>query len=81
MLLCSVWAELFWGLDSADILFISLSAVTVESDAERVPGVDLVRHHDMLWRVLDHAPQRVLHPSVEAALVLRRCFLALTGFP
>lgn len=23
----------------------------------RLPGVDLVRHHDTLRRVLDHAPQ------------------------
>lgn len=35
-----------------------------------LPGVNLVRHHDMLWCVLDHAPQRVLHPSVEVVLVL-----------
>ena len=46
-----------------------------------LPGVDLVRHHDTLGRVLDHAPQRVLHPlSVKAVLVLGRRLLALTGF-
>lgn len=51
-----------------------------KSGVVRVPGVDLVFHHDMLGRVLDHAPQRVLHPVVEAVLVLCRRLLALAGF-
>lgn len=45
-----------------------------------VPGVDLVRHHDMVRRVLDHAPQRVLYTSVKAVLVLCLWLLGLTGF-
>lgn len=45
-----------------------------------LPGMDLVCHHDPIWRVLDHAPQRVLHPRVKVVLVFCRCVLALPGF-
>ncbi len=51
-----------------------------KSGVVRVPGVHLVCHHDMLRRVLDHAPQRVLHPGVEAVLVLCLRLQALAGF-
>lgn len=46
----------------------------------RLPGMDLVRHHDPVWRVLDHVPQRVLHLRVKVVLVLCRRVLALSSF-
>lgn len=52
----------------------------VAERSSRLPGVDLVRHHYMLGCVLDHGPQRVLHPTVEVVLVLSWCLLALAGF-
>lgn len=45
-----------------------------------LPGVHLVCHHDMIGRLLDHAPQRALHLTLKVMLVLCGCFLALTGF-
>lgn len=45
-----------------------------------LPGMDLVRHHDPVWRVLDHVPQRVLHLRVEVALVFCRRVQGLPSF-
>lgn len=30
-----------------------------------LPGADLIGHHDGFWRLLDHAPQRVVHVLLE----------------
>lgn len=68
------------GTQWLDIQYVFVSVLETVKVVLCPPGMDLVRHHDPIWRVLGNAPQRVLHPCVKVVLVLCRCVLALPGF-